>query len=329
MVYDNQLSDAEQADGSYNFDDCFKAVSAYTMGADLTVGNLELNFCGTPYSGYPNFKAPETLAASLAGIGFDLVQTANTYSIQNGMLGLQSTIHYLDAAKIGHVGTYATEDEKKENGGVIVEDMNGIKVAFIAFTKGVNNVSLPTGAEFAVNLLYTDYSSNYTQVDESAILNQIDAAKALSPDVIVAMLHWGGEGDLAPSDTQTKIKDLMFQNGVDVILGSHSHLVGPMQEETVKTEDGTEKTCFVAYSLGNFISGKNTDGYNESCVLNLQFTKDGETGETTISKISYLPTYILDSGTSAEIEFQVLPIRSAISSNLFPDQNQAMLGILS
>jgi poly-gamma-glutamate capsule biosynthesis protein CapA/YwtB (metallophosphatase superfamily) len=324
MVYDNQISDAEQADGTYSFDDCFKAISAYTMGADLTVGNLELNFCGSPYSGFPNFRAPESLAATLANVGFDLVQTANTYSIQNGMTGLQATIHYLDAAKIDHVGTCATEDERTETNGVVVKDMNGIKVAFIGFTKGVNNSSMPDGTEFAINLLYTDYSSNYSQVNEDAIVKQVEAAKAVSADVIVAMVHWGGEGDLEPVDTQTKIKDILFQNGVDVILGSHSHLVGPMQEEAVTTKDGTKKTCFVAYSLGNFLTGKEADGYNISCILNLQFTKDGETGETTISKISYLPVYIMDSGTSADVEFQVLPIRSAISSGLFPDQTQTM-----
>jgi len=70
------------------------------MGADLTVGNLELNFCGEPYSGRPNFRAPESLALALKEKGFDLVQTANTYSIQNGMTGLSGTISALDAVGI-------------------------------------------------------------------------------------------------------------------------------------------------------------------------------------------------------------------------------------
>ena len=324
MVYDNQISDAQQADGTYSFDDCFKAISASTSDADLTVGNLELNFCGAPYSGFPNFRAPEALATSLATIGFDLVQTANTYSIQNGISGLQGTIHYLDAAGIGHVGTCASEEERAQSNDVVLKDMGGIKVAFIAFTKGVNNNTLPDGTDFAVDLLYTDYYSDYSKIAQDAILKQVEAAKALSPDVIVAMLHWGAEGELAPSDTQKQIKDLLFQNGVDVILGTHSHLVGPMEEEAVTTKDGEQKTCFVAYSLGNFISGKDKDTFRESCVLNLEFTKNGQTGDTSISKISYLPIYIVDSGASAETEFEVLPIRSAISSGLFPDLTQTM-----
>jgi poly-gamma-glutamate capsule biosynthesis protein CapA/YwtB (metallophosphatase superfamily) len=324
MVYDNQIADALQDDGSYSFDDCFKAVSALTAGANCTVGNLELNFCGAPYSGYPNFKAPEVLAGTLKNIGFDLMQTANTYSIQNGMTGLQSTLQALDAAGLAHVGSYASEADKTASGGVVIQDVGGIKVAFIAFTKGLNNISLPGGSEYAVNLLYTDYATDYSKIDESAILNQVDAAKALEPDVIVAMLHWGAEYETSISDTQTQIKDLLFKNGVDVILGSHSHLVGKMEEQAVTTVDGEEKTCFVAYSLGNFFSGKEQAHTAESCVLTLEFTKNGDTGDTTISKISYVPVYLTDSGVDANPEFEVLPIRSAIGSGLFPDLQQTM-----
>jgi poly-gamma-glutamate capsule biosynthesis protein CapA/YwtB (metallophosphatase superfamily) len=324
MVYDNQIAAAKQTDGSYNFDDSFKAVSALTQGADYTVGNLELNFCGTPYSGMPNFRAPESLAASLKTAGFDMVQTANTYSIQNGISGLQSTLKYLDAAGLAHVGTYASEAEKTKDGGAVLADVGGIKVAFISFTKGVNNLSLPAGSEYAVNLLYTDYATDYTKVDEDAIVSAVKAAKALGPDAIVALLHWGAEYETAVSDSQTKIKNLLFQNGVDVIIGSHPHIVGPMLEEGVTTADGEKKTCFTAYSLGNFFSGKEQAHTAESCVLNVEFTKDGETGETTISNVSYVPVYLADSGKDAKPEFEVLPIRSAIDSGLFPDLQTTM-----
>ena len=96
------------------------------MGADLTVGNLELNFCGEPYSGRPDFRAPEALALALKEKGFDLVQTANTYSIQNGISGLKSTIKYLNTVGIDHVGTYAAKDDKETNDGVLLKNVNGI-----------------------------------------------------------------------------------------------------------------------------------------------------------------------------------------------------------
>ena len=143
MMYDEQLEAALQSDGTYDFTSSFAAVSGSTVSADLTVGNLELNFCGPPYAGKPDFRAPESLAKTLSSIGFDILQTANTYSIQNGLSGLRSTIQYLDAAGISHVGTYAAQDDKTSLGGVLLKNVNGVKIAFIAYTKGLNYLTLP------------------------------------------------------------------------------------------------------------------------------------------------------------------------------------------
>lgn len=325
MMYDEQLEAALQSDGTYDFTSSFAAVSGSTVSADLTVGNLELNFCGEPYAGKPDFRAPESLAKTLSSIGFDILQTANTYSIQNGLSGLRSTIQYLDAAGISHVGTYAAQDDKTSLGGVLLKNVNGVKIAFIAYTKGLNYLTLPEGEEYAVDVLYTDYASDFNKINESAILDSVNAAKALQPDVIVAMLHWGSESDSAVTDSQKKIKNLLFENGVDAIIGSHSHIVGPMEEEQVTTVDGAEKTCFVAYSLGNFFSAMD-DSYAKNCresvVLNLSFTKNGQTGATQLSDVSYTPIYLMDHGEGKSPRYEILPVRSAINSGLFPDMEQ-------
>ena len=326
MVYDEQIAAAKQLDGSYDFTDSLSAVSALTMGADLTVGNLELNFCGEPYSGRPDFRAPEALALTLKEKGFDLVQTANTYSIQNGISGLKSTIKYLNTVGIDHVGTYAAKDDKETNEGVLLKNVNGIKIAFIAYTKGVNNISVPEGSEYCVDLLYKDYDSEYKEVNTDAIVRSVKAAKALNPDLIVAMLHWGSEWDTTVVSTQETITDLMLTNGVDIILGSHPHVVGEMKQIPVTTVDGQQKTCFVAYSLGNFLSSPDSQKYDyamESLILNLQITKNGSTGETALTGISYTPLYILKTESEAEgARYQVVPIRSAINNNLFPEMNE-------
>lgn len=328
MIYQSQIDAAKQEDGTYNFADSFSAIKAYTSSADLTVGNLELNFCGTtPYSGTPRtapyFNAPDILAQNLADIGFDILQTANTYSIMNGINGLTSTINILNGAGIDAVGTHTSDPGT--TGGYVIREINGIKIAFIAFTKGLNNMTLPLNSEYCVDLLYTDYNSDYKIVDTTSIINRLDAAKAEAPDVIVAMLHWGVEYETTISDTQEEIEDLLLKNGVDVILGSHSHIVGPMKMVDVETVDGEKKECFVAYSLGNFISDmSDKNNAMESVILNLEFTKSGETGETTISNVSYTPLYILDQGTEADIRFQVLPIRAALKSSLFTDYETVM-----
>ena len=302
MMYDEQLDAARQDDGTYDFTSSFAAVSGSTVSADLTVGNLELNFCGEPYSGKPDFRAPESLAKTLSSIGFDVLQTANTYSIQNGLSGLQSTIRYLDAAGLSHVGTYAAQDDKTSLGGVLLKNVNGVKIAFIAYTKGLNYLTLPEGEEYAVDVLYTDYASDFNKINTDAIVDSVNAAKALQPN-------------------------LLFENGVDAIIGSHSHIVGPMEQEQVTTVDGTEKTCFVAYSLGNFFSSMD-DSYAKNCresvVLNLSFTKNGQTGATQLSGVSYTPVYLMDHGEGAQTRYEILPIRSAINSGLFPDMEQTL-----
>jgi len=329
MMYDAQINAAKQEDGTYDFTSCFEAIYPYTASADLTFGNLELNLLGSePYMGNtqtaPYFNAPENLAANLSAIGFDILQTANTYSIMNGMKGLQSTIDILNQNSIDHVGTHATDPAESASGGVVLRDVNGIRIAVIGFTKGVNNMALPSNSKFAVDLLYNDYNSNYQQVDTTSILERIDAAKNTDPDVIIAMLHWGSEYELGISDTQEEIRDLMFKNGVDVILGSHPHIVGPMETMEVETSDGEKKECFVAYSLGNFISSMNKEYTKDSVILNLEFTKSGETGDTVISDISYTPLYILDRGEGTERRFEVLPIRDAIASSMFEEYEGVM-----
>ena len=329
MIYDDILAAAQQTEGVYDFSDMFSAVAAYTMGADLTVGNLELNFCGAPYSGKPDFRAPEELARTLQDVGFDVLQTANTYSIQNGMTGLSSTISALDAVGIDHLGTYASTQEREQSRGVLIKTVNGVRMAFIGFTKGLNNLTLPQGSEYAVDLLYTDYDTDYSRVAEDAILNAVRSAEAADPDIIIAMLHWGSEYDNTITDTQKKIENLLLENGVDVILGSHSHVVGRMEEKQVTTKSGEEKTCFVAYSLGNFLASQTQSGTMESALLNLEITKSGSTGETCVSAARYTPLYILKQEGAAQTTFQILPIRSAITSGLFPDAAQTLTDALA
>lgn len=327
MAYDDQIELAKQADGSYDFTPSFAAVSALTMSADFTVGNLELTFCGEPYQGRPEFRAPEALGQALANVGFDLVQTANTYSITNGISGLNSTIKYLNTFGIDHVGTYASAEEKAANEGVLLKNVNGIKIAFIAYTKGVNSLKLPEGSEYAVDLLYTDYDSEYTTVNRKALSDSVKAAKALNPDLIVAMLHWGSEWDAGITDTQKEITTLLLEGGVDVILGSHPHVVSQMETRTVTTDDGKTKNCFIAYSLGNFLASPDAQTANrtmESVLLNLQITKKGDTGETSITGISYVPLYIAKTETDTATVIQVLPVRNAIKSALFPELEQDM-----
>ena len=150
--------------------------------------------------------------------------------------------------------------------------------------------------------------------------------------VTVDNLYHGGyyvfelTGDPGNEDIDVKLIASRTE-GVDAIIGSHSHLVGEMKTVDVTTVDGEKKTCFVAYSLGDFYSSLPASyarGCRQSLILNLQFTKNGETGVTALSAVSYTPLYLIDNGEDAACRYEILPIRSAVSSGRFPDWNDTL-----
>ena len=317
MVYASQVEDAKKEDGSYDFLPSLASVSTLLTASDVTVGNFEANFAGEPYEGFPNFSAPPSLADTLASLGFDVLQTANTYSIQDGLTGLAGTINTIRNAGMDTVGTYLSADDKAEHQ-VVIKEANGIKIAFIAFTKSVNNMTVPPGSEYAVDLLCTDYDTTYSSLDREAITAAVTSAKAKNPDVIVAMLHWGSEFESGISTLQEDAAKLLIDNGVDVILGSHPHIVGKMEFRDVKV-GGKDKRVFIAYSLGNFLVGNergqanNAPGSFESVILNLEFTK--ENGKTSITGCNYVPLYIMDNGEEAINRYQVRSVYDVLDNS--------------
>ena len=166
-------------------------------------------------------------------------------------------------------------------------EIQGIKVAIVAFTKGMDNMALPIGSEDCVNLLYTDYSSTYRKVDTQGINKILRSISREKPDLTIALLHWGSEFNDNHSDTQESIKELMLSGGVDAIIGTHPHLV---QEMIFDETAGT----FVAYSLGDFFGNADRSGTEYSVVLDLEITKDNITGETAITGYSYTPIFTIE-----------------------------------
>lgn len=276
--------------------------------ADLAIGNFEGNFAGTPYTGG---SYPDEAAAALANAGFDLLQTANSFSIENGLTGLARTKSVIEGEQLTALGTFTSQADADANR-VVVREVNGIRIAFVAFTKGLGSMSIPAGSEYCVNLLYTDYSGNYSRVDTAGITAVLEQAQQLQPDIIVAALHWGSEDSAEVSKTQTEIADLLLKNGVDVILGSHTHRVGPLERRKVHSAAGTEKEVVIAYGLGDYCAVEE-DGVRAGLMLNLEFTKDGNTGLTTVTDVSYVPIATADLGADAKRHYEVLNMDNAIA----------------
>ena len=289
--------------GGYDYSDVFLDVMPVLSGADLTTVNFEGNLYEQPYGSKHN-SAPKELVQALRNSGVDILQTANSKSVTNGMLGLSSTVDGIKNAGMQSVGTYASVEHFQRYQGFLIREISGIRIAITAFTKGMDGRGLPGGSEYCVNLLYEDYNSAYQKVDEDGIKSVLKAIEEQKPDITIALLHWGSEFNDQISSTQQEIINIMADGGVDAIVGTHPHYV-----QKIGFDAGTG--MLIAYSLGDFLGDGDTAGTNYSVILDMEITKDGETGAVRISNYSYVPIYRYESETG---EVRLLRIREALAA---------------
>jgi hypothetical protein len=302
----NTVINAGVAVGGYNYTRAFMDVASTLSDADLTVLNLEGNICGEPY-GSDTTSAPRELLDGLRNAGVDLIQMANSCTINNGLIGLTSTLQSIRAAGLEPVGAFASESEFQQSKGYTITEAQGVKVAFVAFTKGLGGRGLPAGNDNLVNILYEDYASTYDKIDRTRITSVLKAVEAEKPDITIALLHWGSEYNDDISDTQKSIVNLMKKQGVDVIIGTHPHTVQAIEYDELA---GT----LVAYSLGDFFGDASRGGTNYSIILDLEITKDSSTGTTKVTNYSYTPIYTVSEAESADGYRRVVRIDKTVEA---------------
>lgn len=302
MCHNTQYQDAynsssKKYDFSYVFDDIRDKLSK----SDITIGNLETTFAGAKrgYSSYPTFNTPEALAAALKNAGIDVLSTANNHCMDTGYNGICSTIKKLDQLGISHMGTYSTKEDSEK---ILVKDVNGIKIAFLSYTYGTNGIAIPKDKSFSVNL-----------INKKKIKTDLEKAKKLNVDLISVSMHWGIEYKQNPTEEQKDLADFLFKNGVDIILGSHPHVLEKMEKRTIQLEDGTTKDGFLIYSLGNFMSGQYYDYTKQSIILDLELTKHGN-GKVSIDSATYTPIYMYKSSSKTKKRYLVMDIEKAIKN---------------
>ena len=302
----NTVINAGVAVGGYNYTRAFMDVASTLSDADLTVLNLEGNICGEPY-GSDTTSAPRELLDGLRNAGVDLIQMANSCTINNGLIGLTSTLQSIRAAGLEPVGAFASESEFQQSKGYTITEAQGVKVAFVAFTKGLGGRGLPAGNDNLVNILYEDYASTYDKIDRTRITSVLKAVEAEKPDITIALLHWGSEYNDDISDTQKSIVNLMKKQGVDVIIGTHPHTVQAIEYDELA---GT----LVAYSLGDFFGDASRGGTNYSIILDLEITKDSSTGTSKVTNYSYTPIYTVSEAESADGYRRVVRIDKTVEA---------------
>ena len=292
--------------GGYDYSDIFTDILPALAGADATVLNFEGNLCSGAF-GSKNANAPMEMAQALTAAGVDMVQMANSCSIRNGLLGLEESLKNVRKAGLEPLGAYESNEEFSETKGFTLRSINGVNVAFVAFTKGMDSLGLPENERDRVNLLYEDYSSTYQKVDKAGISAVLDAVNEAKPDMTIALLHWGSEFNNQVSGTQTEIVELMQEKGVDAIIGTHSHYVQQV--------DYNEQTgALVAYSLGDFFGDADKKGTEYSIILELEITKNNITGATKITEFDYTPIYTVTPENGGSDSTRILRIPEAIAA---------------
>jgi poly-gamma-glutamate capsule biosynthesis protein CapA/YwtB (metallophosphatase superfamily) len=292
LMHDGVYEDAYKS-GKYNFDPIFQNVKGLLEKPDILTANQESTLGGTELglSSYPCFNSPHEVADALVHTGVDIVSTANNHTLDKGIKGIQSEVHYLDSIGLPHVGSFLDDQDRLK---LRIIEKNGIKIAYLAYTYGTNGIPIPNGEDFLVNLINKD-----------VMKDEIHRARKQA-DIVVMSIHWGVEYQRVPNTTQKDLANFLANEGVDVIFGSHPHVLQPM--EWIKTNDG--RKTLVVYSLGNFISGQEHDYKDIGGLATVDITKHiSEKGNTIeLTNPLFYPTYV----SSRDFKnYQVVPLEKA------------------
>lgn len=237
LIHSSVYMDAEKNDGSYDFKPMLKYIKPIVSKYDLKYYNQETILGGKElgYSTYPQFNSPKEVGDAFLDAGFNLVSLANNHTMDKGEVGVLNSVNYWKNKKnVVYSGQWSSWDERNE---VHVYKVNGISYAFFSYTTWTNGLETPSGKEY-LNNIYSDVKA----------ANDIAKVRDLVDVVIVAM-HWGTEYSLGISSSQEYIANYLAGLGVDLIIGSHPHVVEPV-------EYINNGKTFVIYSLGNFISAQ-------------------------------------------------------------------------
>ncbi|RLD60848.1 MAG: CapA family protein [Bacteroidetes bacterium] len=266
MQHDLQIQSAYNAKTKkYDFSSQFKHIQPIIKKADVVIGNLEVTFNGKPYKGYPRFSSPDQLAFDIKNAGIDYLVTANNHIYDYGLKGFYKTLNVLDSAGIVHTGTFRNEADKQKRQPMVIEE-NRFKIALLNYTYEVN------GGVYSSKILINE-------IDKTEIKKNLLEMSKTDYDAIIVFFHWGKEYQRTSNSGQKELAKLCFENGANMVIGSHPHVIQEMEKYRFKDKNGKEKDVLVAYSLGNYVSNYGTWRYCDGGAMismKLQQTVSGE-----------------------------------------------------
>lgn len=293
MQHQAQLDRARELGGgdSWDYTGYFTLLEPEIKGADYAIVNLETPLGGGKggYTGFPCFSAPDEFAVALKDAGFDLFLTANNHTLDRGDYGLRRTLSALDSLKVDHIGTYRDKAER-EKLVPFVREVNGIRIGFLNYSYGTNGIAARDGAEVSL-------------IDKETMAREMKKAREAGAELLVVMPHWGVEYVLNENEQQRDLARYLIDQGADLIIGSHPHVVQPMR---VVRSDRYDKDVLVVYSLGNFVSNMKTGDTRGGAMVTVVVERDAQ-GDAHFSSAAYDTFYAAKPDGSARSNFRVIP----------------------
>ena len=277
--------------GHYEYERSLKYIKPVIESVDIAIANLEVTHAGKPYSGYPQFSAPDELSNALENTGFDVLLTSNNHSCDGGGKGVVRTLDILDGLGITHTGTFRNKKERDVNYPLII-DQNGMKVAILNYTYGTNGLVVP--APIIINYI------------DSAVMKADFAKAKTKADYIICTLHWGSEYQHLPNDYQKNYEKYCYELGADMVIGGHPHVIQPALTKTIK---GEEK--LTAWSLGNFVSNQRDRYKNGGMMVQAIIEKnqniDGKGTNVQLKEANYWLAYVHKRAEGVFKPYYILP----------------------
>lgn len=291
MQHQAQLDRAKELGGGkyYDYSDCFSLISHEIMSADYAVCNLEVPLGGGPdYTGYPCFSAPDSYAHALIDAGFDMMLTANNHCLDRRDKAARRTLTALDNLGIDHIGTYYDEAQR-DSLVPFIKNINGFKIGFLNYTYGTNGIPPKEGVEVAL-------------IDKEKISNEMKKTRDAGAEIIVVAMHWGIEYVLLENGVQRDLANFLIDEGADLIIGGHPHVIQPMK---VVRNEKENKDVLVVYSLGNFISNMKTADTRGGALVRATIVRDPD-GRARFSHADY-DTFFSAKPAGGKSNFKVIP----------------------
>ena len=271
----------------------FEPVKSLISDADITIANQETILGGAELglSTYPSFNSPYEVADALQYVGVDIVSMANNHTLDRGEQAIMNATDYLRKIDMRYVGSYRNEEDRNTPRILTKKD---ISVGFLSYTYGTNGIPVPEGKDYLVNY-----------IDQEKIVTDIENLQDKTDFVVVSM-HFGTQYEPLPNDEQIYLADLLTNNGADVIIGHHPHVLQPV--DWVSSENSHDR--FVMYSLGNFLSNQDGLDRNIGAISQIKLTKKRTHNETSyqISDAQMIPTYNYSENNR---NFKIVPLSDA------------------